>query len=66
MIDKERLEMCIRDRVQVLALDLVHHGIHFGEGHNALHHIAVHHERGDDIGEALVDHKIAGVSQRCV
>ena len=51
------------DQVQVLTLDLVHHGIHFGEGHNALHHIAVHHERGDDIGEALVDHKIAGVSQ---
>ena len=51
------------DQVQILALDLVHHGIHLGEGHNALDHIAVHHERGDDVGEALVDHEVAGVGQ---
>ena len=51
------------DQVQVLALDFVHHSVHFREGHNALDHVAVHHERGDDIGKALVDHKIAGVGQ---
>ena len=51
------------DQVQIFALDLVHHGIHFGEGHHALHHVAVHHKGRNDIGEALVDHKVAGISQ---
>ena len=51
------------DQVQVLTLDLVHHGVHLGEGHDALHHVAVHHEGRDDVGKALVDHKVAGVGQ---
>ena len=51
------------DQVQVLTLDLVHHGVHLGEGHDALHHVAVHHEGRDDVGEALVDHKVAGIGQ---
>ena len=54
------------DQVQVLALDLVHHGIHLREGHNALHHVAVHHEGRDHIGKALADHKVTGVSQHCL
>jgi len=54
------------DQVQVLALDLVHHGVHLREGHNALHHVAVHHEGRDDVGKALVDHKVAGVGQHCL
>ena len=29
----------------------------------ALHHVAVHHEGRDDVGKALVDHKVAGVGQ---
>ena len=36
------------------------------EGHNALHHVAVHHEGRDDVGKALVDHKVAGVGQHCL
>ena len=51
------------DQVQVLALDLVHHVLHFLEGHNALDHIAVDHERRDIIGEPAVDHEIARVGQ---
>ena len=51
------------DEVEVLALDLVHHGVHLGEGHHALDHVAVHHERRDHIGKALVDHEIPGVGQ---
>ena len=51
------------DQVQVLTLDLVHHGIHFREGHDALHHVAVHHEGRDHVGEALIDHKVAGIGQ---
>ena len=54
------------DQVQVLALDLVHHGIHLREGHNALHHVAVHHEGREYIGKALADHKVTGVSQHCL
>ena len=51
------------DEVQVLPLDLVHHGVHVGLGHNALHHIAVDHEGGDAEGEALADHEVPGVGQ---
>ena len=51
------------DEVQVLALDLVHHGVHLGEGHDTLHHVAVDHEGRDDIGEALVDHEVTGIGQ---
>ena len=51
------------DEVEVLALDLVHHGVHLREGHDALHHVAVHHEGRDDIGEPLVDHEVAGIGQ---
>ena len=51
------------NQVQILSLDFVHHSVHFREGHNTLDHIAVHHERRDDIGKALVDHEIAGVGQ---
>ena len=51
------------DQVQVLALDLVHHGVHLREGHDALHHVAVDHKGRDHVGKALVDHKVAGVGQ---
>ena len=54
------------DEVQVLALDLVHHGVHLSLGHNALHHVAVDHEGGDAEGEALVDHKVPGVGQHAL
>ena len=51
------------DQVQVLALDLVHHVLHFLEGHNALDHVAVDHERRNIIGEAAVDHEVACIGQ---
>ena len=51
------------DQVQVLALDLIHHGVHVRLAHDALHHVAVDHEGGDAVGEALVDHKVSGVGQ---
>ena len=51
------------DQVEILALDLVHHGVHVGLAHNALHHIAVDHEGGDTVGEALADHEVTGVGQ---
>ena len=49
------------DQIEVLALDFVHHGVHFREAHDAGHHVRTDHERGDHIGEAPVDHKVAGV-----
>ena len=54
------------DQIQVLALDLVHHAVHIGLGHNALNHVAMDHERGDAVSEALVDHEIAAISQNCL
>ena len=49
------------DKVQVLALNLVHHGVHVGLGHDALHNIPVNHKGRDAVGKALVDHKVPGV-----
>ena len=49
------------DEVEILALDLVHHGVHVRLAHNALHHVAVDHEGGDAVGEALVDHEVPAV-----
>ena len=54
------------DEVQVLPLDLIHHGLHIGLRHDALHHVAMDHEGRDAEGEALVDHKIPGVGQHCL
>ena len=52
------------DQVKVLALDLVHHRFHLREGHDALDDVAVHHERRNDVGKALlVDHKVARVGK---
>ena len=51
------------DQVQVLPFDLVHHAVHVCLAHNALHHVAVDHEGGDAVGEALVDHEVPAVGQ---
>ena len=51
------------NEVEILSLDLIHHGVHLGLAHDALHHVAVDHEGGDAEGEALVDHEVAGVGQ---
>ena len=53
------------DEIQVLALDLIHHGVHVRLAHDALHHVAVDHKRRDAVGKALADHEVAGVSQHC-
>ena len=49
------------DQVQVLTLDLVHHGVHVRLAHHALHHVAVDHKRRNAVGEALVDHKVTAI-----
>ena len=51
------------DKVQVLALDLIHHCVHIRLAHNALNNIAVDHERGNAVGKALSYHKVAGICQ---
>ena len=51
------------DEVEVLTLDLVHHGVHVRLAHDALDHIAVDHERRDAVSKALADHEIARVGQ---
>ena len=51
------------DQIEVLALDLIHHGIHVVLAHHALDHVAVDHERRNAEREALVDHKVARVGE---
>ena len=51
------------NQIQVLALDFIHHGVHVGLAHDALHHVTVDHKRGNAIGEALVDHEIPAIGQ---
>ena len=51
------------DQVEVLALDLVHHGVHLGKAHDAGHDAAADHEGRHAVGEALVDHEVSGVGE---
>ena len=51
------------DQIEVLALDLVHHGVHVRLAHDALHHVAVNHEGGNTIGEPLINHEVPAIGQ---
>ena len=53
------------DQIQVFALDLIHHGVHFSKAHNAGDHVAADHERRHAVGEAPADHKIPGIGDHC-
>ena len=47
--------------IKVLALNLVHHGIHFRKAHNACNNAASYHKWGNAVGKALFYHKITGI-----
>ncbi len=51
--------------VQILALDFIHHGVHFLKAHNARYNLASYHIRRYAVGKALVYHKISGISEHC-
>ena len=51
------------DQVKILALDLVHHGIHFIKAHNAGHHIAADHKWRNAVSKATVDHKVSRIGK---
>ena len=51
------------DEIEVFALDLVHHGVHFGEAHDAGDDVTADHEGRHAVGEAAVDHEVAGVGE---
>ena len=53
------------DQIQILALDLVHHVLHFGKGHDAVDDVRTDHKRRDIIGESAIDHEIARIGQDC-
>ena len=42
------------DQIQILALNLIHHGVHLSKGHNAGHHIAADHKRRHAVGKACL------------
>ena len=50
------------DQVQVLTLNLVHHGVHLGKAHYAGNHIGADHKRRHTIGKATVNHKVTGIT----
>ena len=54
------------DEVEILTLDLVHHGVHVVLTHDALDHVAVDHKWRDAECEALVDHKVARVGEHAL
>src|SRR5699024_599149 len=53
------------DQVQVLSLDLIHHGIHLRKTHNSGHHVAPDHERRHTVCESSVDHEISRIGKDC-
>ena len=53
------------DQVEVLSLNLIHHGIHLCKTHNACHHIASDHKRRYTVSESSVYHEIPGISDHC-
>ena len=55
------------DEIEVLTLNFVHHSLHLREAHNALHDVAVHHKRRNDVSEVFfVDHEVTRVGQHCL
>ena len=53
------------DQVEILALDLIHHGFHLGKAHNAVNDGTSDHERRNAVGKALVDHEISRIGKYC-
>ncbi len=53
------------DQIEILSLDLVHHGIHFLKTHDTRHHIAADHKRRYTVGKATVNHEISRIRDHC-
>ena len=53
------------DEIEILALDFIHHGVHFLEAHNSGNDVAANHIGRNAVGEALVNHKITGIGKHC-
>ena len=53
------------NQIEILALDLVHHGIHFVKTHNSGYHIAADHKWRYTVCESAVDHKISRIGNHC-
>ena len=51
------------DKVEILALDLVHHCVHLGKTHDAVDDCAADHEGRNEVGEALADHEVTRVGE---
>ena len=53
------------DQIKIFPLYFIHHGVHLGEGHNAVHNCAADHIRRNAVSKAAVDHEISCVGQAC-
>ena len=49
------------DKIEILALNFIHHRVHLGKAHDSCDHFAANHERRHTVGEAPVNHKVAGI-----
>ena len=49
------------DEIEILAFDLVHHGIHLCKTHNAGYYIAADHKGRYTVGKAAANHKVSCV-----
>ena len=53
------------DQIEILALDLIHHGIHLGKAHNACYYIAADHKGRYTVGKAASDHEVSCIGNHC-
>ena len=54
------------DQIQILALYLVHHGIHLGEAHDARYDLGTDHKRRYHICEASAYHEVPRICDYCL
>ena len=53
------------DQVEILALNLIHHGIHLVETHNTCYDVGTDHKRRYTVSKSAVDHEISCVRDDC-
>ena len=53
------------DQIQILALDLIHHGIHLSKTHNAGNNVTSDHEWRYTVGKSTIDHEISCIRDNC-
>ena len=53
------------DQIEILPLDLVHHGIHFVKTHNTGHNVRPDHKWRNTVSKSTVNHEISCIGDYC-